>query len=221
MSLRSGLSLGVAAAALASLPALIRLLLAGAPALAPVLLVSGAALVFGPAVALARSARPFGPGLLACLVGAGASVPVLFVLGGLIEQKTHHRPLGAATFAVLSLIVVLGVSLVAGRALSIASSRRTAGIALALAGGLTVLMAAQAFTGAGPFRASLLDGAAICSTAVLTIALPLSEKQEARLRSIAVPLWGVLGVVGIVLSRTTVGGVVGELASVLAPLNGW
>jgi hypothetical protein len=221
LSFRSGLALGVAAAVLASLPAATRLLSAGAPVLALLLLIGGAALALGPLVALGRQARPLSRGLLACLVGAGWSLPVLLVLGRLIEQKTHHRPLGAATFAVLALIVVLGASTVAGRALSLASSRGPAGIALALAGGLAVLVAAQAFTGAGPFRASIVDGVALCSAVVSAIALPVSKTLESRLHAVALPLWSLLALAGVVLSWTTVGGVVGELAPVLAPLNGW
>jgi hypothetical protein len=221
LSFRSGLALGVVAAVLASLPALIRLLSAGAPALAFLSLIGGAALALGPLVALGRQARPLNRGLLACLAGVGFSLPVLSVLGRLIEQKTHHRPLGAATFAVLALIIVLGASIVLGRALSLASSRRPAGIALGLAGGLTVLVAAQAFTGGGSFRASVVDAAAVCSVAVLAIALPVTKSLETRLHSLALPLWGLLALAGVVLSRTTAGGVVGGLAPVLAPLNGW
>ncbi len=146
---------------------------------------------------------------------------MLFVLGRMIEQKTHHRPLGAATFAVLSLLVVLGASIVIGRALSLASSRRLAWFALAAVAALAVVVAAQAFTGAGPFRASLLDAVVAVAVAVLAIALPVSVTREERLQRLALPLWGVLAVAGIVLSRTTVGGVVGELAPVLSPLNGW
>ncbi len=221
MSFRSGLTLGVAAAVLASLPGLIRLLSAGAPVLAVLVLIGGAALALGPLVAFGRQARPLNRGLSACLVGAGWSLPALLVLGRLIEQKTHHRPLGAATFAVLALIVVLGASTLAGRALSLSSSRRPAILALAVAGSLTLLVAAQAFTGAGSFRASLVDGAAVCSVVVLAIALPVSKALETRLHSLALPLWGLLALAGIVLSRTTAGGLVGELAPVLAPLNGW
>jgi hypothetical protein len=221
LNFRSGLVIGTAAAALSSLPALIRLLQAGAPVLALLALIGGVALVLAPLVALARQARPFPGPLLACLVGAGSSLPVLFVLGRLIEQKTHHRPLGAATFAVLALIVVLGAAIVTGRALSLASARRPAWIALAVVAGLAVLMAAQAFTGAGPFRASLVDGLVVGLVAVLAIALPISPTRERRLDVMALPLWGLLALAGIVLSRTTAGGVVGELAPVLSPLNGW
>lgn len=221
MSFRSGLAIGSAAAALASLPAVIRLLQAGAPWLAILSVVGGAALVLGPLVALGRQARPLPDGLVAGLIGAGASLPVLIVLGRLIEQKTHHRPLGAATFAVLSLVVALGVSLVVARALSLASSRRAAWVALAAVALVAVLIAAQAFTGAGPFRASLVDAGLAVSLALLAIALPLSATREERLQPLALPLWGLLALAGIVLSRTTVGGVVGELAPVLSPLNGW
>ena len=221
MSFRGGLAIGTAAAVLSSLPAVIRVLQAGAPALAVLLGVGGAALFLGPLVALGRQARPPAGGLLGGLIGVGASLPVLFVLGRVIEQKTHHRPLGAATFAVLSLLVVLGASIVISRALSLASSRRLAWTALAAVAVLAVLVAAQAFTGAGPFRASLLDAVLAFAVAVSAIALPVSETREAGLRRLALPLWGVLAVAGIVLSRTTVGGVVGELAPVLSPLNGW
>jgi hypothetical protein len=221
LSFRSGLAIGTAGAVVASLPAVIRLLQAGAPALAVLLLVGGSALVLGPLVALGRQARPPARALLGTLLGAGASLPVLVVLGRLIEQKTHHRPLGAATFAVLSLLVVLGASIVIGRALSLATSRRVAWIALAAGAALGVLVAAQAFTGAGPFRASLLDALLAGAVAVLAIALPVSATREERLQRLALPLWGVLALAGIVLSRTSVGGVVGELSPVLSPLNGW
>lgn len=185
------------------------------------LALGGAALVLGPLVALGRVARPFPRALSACLAGVALAAPIVAVLGHLIEQKTHHRPLGAATFAVLALGLALGSALLVGRVLSVLTAGRASLAALGLGLGVVVLIAAKAFTGAGAFSASLVDGTLVVGLGLLGIALPLSTSRERALERFGLPLFGVLALACVVLSRTTAGAIVGEVAPVLAPLNGW
>jgi hypothetical protein len=104
---RAGFLFAVGAALLAAIPAALR----HAPALLVWLALSGStAVVLGPLLASLRQLRPVRRGLLAIALGIGlAAWPTAFLLS-LLKSTTHHRPLGAVTFAFAAGFVLLAAS---------------------------------------------------------------------------------------------------------------
>ncbi|HVJ15943.1 MAG TPA: hypothetical protein VM686_10880 [Polyangiaceae bacterium] len=226
MSFRAGLGLGCAAAMLAAVPAAVRVAAdGGSLALGWLLLAGGSALVLGPAVALARHARPLPSAVLAVLAGSAAVSIPLAVFARLLHQNTHHRPLGAATFAVVGLLLIVVASFVAWRALAwlqVSSSR--ARLLTVSVFGVTTLgaVALLALTGAArEWRGSVLDGAVVLVLLAVSVGLRVGSAWGDRLSRLAVPTWALLVVLGAGLSRAAIGPVVGQEAPVLSPLNGW
>jgi hypothetical protein len=118
---RSGAALGIGAlaGALVSVPALLRLTAAGVDGVTSgLVLAGGSALLLGPLLVLLGSVRP-GVALAFPLAGLGLAAWPLARFGQVLEATTHHRPLGAATFAIGALAVVLGCQLVAWRVRSL------------------------------------------------------------------------------------------------------
>jgi hypothetical protein len=172
-------------------------------------------------LALARAVRPVPTALLGALAGALVAALPLLVLARLLHQHTNHRPLGAATFAVLALLLVAFFSLAGWRALVAwpgQSSRR-----LLILGGFTLVLSGLAALAAShaPWRASVTDGVVLITLCVAASVLRLSDDWSRRLSRLAAPSWLVLALVGGILSQATIGSVVGEAAPVLSPLNGW
>jgi len=224
LSFRAGLGLGLLAAMLAALPATVRLALQGESfGQGWLLLAGGGALVMGPAVALARAARPLPLTVLAVLAGtAAASVP-LAVFARLLHQNTHHRPLGAATFAVFALIVVALASFATWRALVWVERARprlpqVAGLGLPAAAAVLLLALAA---GASSSRGSIADAVVVLALIVMGVAVRLNAAWSDRLSRLAPPMWALLVIVATWLSTGAVGPVVGQAAPVLSPLNGW
>jgi hypothetical protein len=111
-----------------------------------------------PVVFLLRAARPWPFALRTLGLGAVLALLPLAVLGALLVAKTHHRALGAVTFAALAAAVLLVTTLLARRlALATRAGRRDARrllgglvsasvlgtVALALSGGLPSSYAAR------------------------------------------------------------------------------
>lgn len=143
----AALGIGALAGALVAVPAFARLAAAGAGGVAALLaLAGGSALVLGPLLALFARARSQGAGLSLPLAGLGLAAWPLARFGAFLEANTNHRPLGAATFAVGALCLVLGCQLVAFRVAGLARS------------------------GAGRVATSVLYAAALSSTAVVLVA---------------------------------------------------
>jgi hypothetical protein len=138
-----GLGLGVGAAAIAAVPAAIRTSGAGVSLVVAWLSLWGsAALMLAPAVGALRVARPLPPGALAVPAALLISAPLLIVLARILKTTTHHRPLGAATFAMLAAAVVLGAIAVAARL--IGSARRAGRWQRIARASLTLLLALSA-----------------------------------------------------------------------------
>ena len=226
MSFRAGLGLGCAAATLAAVPAAVRVAAdGGSLALGWLLLAGGSALVLGPVAALARSARPMPPAVLAALAGSAAVSIPLAVFARLLHQNTHHRPLGAATFAVVALLLLVVASFTAWRALVWlqVSSARGRVLAVSIFGTTTlVAVALLGLTGtAREWRGSVIDGALVLALLAGCVGLRLGDAWSSRLSRLAVPTWALLAAAGVILSRAAIGLVVGQAAPVLSPLNGW
>jgi hypothetical protein len=156
-------------------------------------LAGGAALWLGPALMGFRRLLPLGAGQSAVLCGLGLGALPLAKLAGLLKVATHHRPLGAVTFALMALGLVLGSTIVAARALAWARTRggvaaRWIGI-VALLGPLTLLLelAIDSRTQAGLVDVTLGVGV----TCALSL-VPWSAALRGLLAKAGPILWGVL-----------------------------
>jgi hypothetical protein len=133
---------------------------------------------------------------LAVLLG----LPALTVFGQVLHRSTHHRPLGAATFAVVGAALLLGLVVVATRLLGAAERGRGGArlargvlvLAAVLALGVEIALIRSALRQpGGELTQVLLDGGLIVLATALASALP-----EPRL-----PNW-----VGLTLWAAAVGG---------------
>jgi hypothetical protein len=226
------LALGTLAAVVTALPAVPRVTAAGVGApLVFLALAGGTALVLGPALVLAGALRPT-PALRASLVGLALSALPLAMLAELLKRGTHHRPLGAATFAVLALGVVLVCVGIALRALSLAESGDTTpkravrvvtlAVALASVGWVVV----RAF-GSATLVPDVLDGLRAVATATMGYLLlralreRLERLREKRWTRILAPMWVAFVVAGLVALRGAVGVAVEANAPVLGGPLAW
>ena len=103
-------------------------------------------MVLGLLAAALRVSRPLPRRTPALLLGLGFSLGPLAALGTLLAKHTHHRPLGAATYAALSVVVVIVMWAIAARAhVSVHSSfkrRKVFGWLLIAGAGLASLLLA-------------------------------------------------------------------------------
>jgi hypothetical protein len=135
VSARAGFLFAVGAALLAAVPATLR----HERALLVWLALSGStAVVIGPLLASLRQLRPVRRGLLAIAFGIGlAAWPTAFLLS-LLKSTTHHRPLGAVTFAFAAGFVLLATSALALRLLTWLRVRTASGREWLAHAGLTL-----------------------------------------------------------------------------------
>jgi hypothetical protein len=113
---RAALGIGAIFGALVAVPALARLTGSGIGLGAAFLaLAGGGALLLGPVLALLGRAQAGGSRLSFVIAGVALAALPVARFGSVLHATTHHRPLGAATFAIGSLAVVLGCLLVAYR----------------------------------------------------------------------------------------------------------
>jgi hypothetical protein len=226
-----GLLLGVAASMVVALPAAIRagmhakagLLGAWLAAMAP------AAMLLGPFVALARAARPWRPGAVAALIGVGLASGPVMVLGRVIKASTHHRPLGAVTFAVMAAMVFLGAIVVGARLLAIVDSaegdraraRRYTVVALAALSplaGLVLLRAAWADPLAGVLGCGLLDALLGVALGIVAGWVRVPPQVASVSRRVGPTLWVLVVLVGLWLADRS--GIVAALHA-KSPILGW
>ncbi len=143
-----------------------------------------AALVAGPTAALLRSLRSGPSSLWALPLAVLLGLPALTVFGQVLHRTTHHRPLGAATFAVLGAVLLLGLVVVTTRLFAAAEAgkagarvaRATLVLAIVLALAVEMVLVHSALRQAsGGFGPALLDGALIVLATVLGAALPVTR----------------------------------------------
>ncbi|HEX6764860.1 MAG TPA: hypothetical protein VF103_05265 [Polyangiaceae bacterium] len=226
------LALGTLAAVVTALPAVPRVTAAGVSGpLVFLALAGGSALVLGPVLVLAGALQP-SPGQRASLVGLALSAMPLSVLAEFLKRGTHHRPLGAATFAVLALGMVLVCVGVALRALSFAESGDTTAkravrvVALVVALASVGWVVVRAF-GSATLVPDVLDGLRAVATA--TMGHLLLRAWRVRLEGIdakwwtrlAVPTWVAFVVAGIAALHGAVGSAVEASAPVLGGPLAW
>jgi hypothetical protein len=100
------------------------------------------ALVAGPTAALVRALRSGPRSVRALPLALLLALPPLSVFGQVLHRSTHHRPLGAATFAVVGAALLLGLVVVTTRLLGgtrLARRALVVAVALALAAELALM----------------------------------------------------------------------------------
>ena len=154
------------------------------------------ALVLGPAWFGARTLLPDWRSLAPLVCGLGISLGPVMVLGRLIKTATHHRPLGAMTYAVVACAAVLCAWVLAWRLVQLGQAPRKtiARVARAVLGALvsaSLALAAVSAVGVGPAVGPVLvDGAALVALLVLGLKLGLDLKLGAIPPALAWVLWG-------------------------------
>jgi len=160
---------GLLAGALSAVPAVLRM--SGADGSPGGLVVASACalpIAFAVPVVLgarqARSPEVPAPGhgarpsaLRVAAVAAGLALPVLSLLGGWLFSGTHHRPLGAVTFACAALIVLAGCAVLARRLVTL-GRRGPLLAALVLAGAAALLLVGRGIAEALARGGSFIDG---------------------------------------------------------------
>jgi hypothetical protein len=231
-----GLSLGTLSAAVAAVPAALRVSASGPAMLGAWVLFTGAsALIIGPLLASVLRLRHATPqrGLgfravsLALLMAAGP----LAVLGAALKTGTHHRPLGGATFAVLALAVVAASLLCAHRIVAWANAedafRRRLGRALTLlfgvAGvGVVTLLLVRLGTSPGPPQVGVLDGLRALGLGAIASFLRLPGQAERVLGRSGLPIWAGAVLAAFALCRVpSLAAVAERAAPVLTAPVGW
>ena len=228
---RWSLLLAASGSLLVALPAALRATNDGASLLACWVALWGAtALLVGPTAAALLRARPRLGGLATLLVGVLMAAGPMIVFARLLKRATHHRPLGAVTFALVAVVVILGAVAVAARLMSLARSAararrvwRTVVIALTTCSLLCTAALTAGALGDASVRAGLLDGALAAALIIAAAWIrPVPALRRApRLVSPAVWLlvvvtgWATLRAAPVVAER------VQSAAPVLMALSGW
>jgi len=194
-----GAVFGLAAAlsAVVAVPAAVRVAAGGAGTFTVWLgLAGGSALLVGPFVALAASLGGL-ERLVAPAVGVGLVTGPVALLGATLKTTTHHRPLGAATFGALALVLVLGGLLVAGRAFGALRARPSlarravvfvlGALSLASFGGVLAVALAEHQT-----RVHLIDGSYLLLAAVVALGGRRWLPSSASAGLAGWALWGIL-----------------------------
>ena len=223
----AALALGTAAAALAAMPDVRRVAEGVAsPGVVWVGLAGSTALFLGPLLVLVRAAPARSSGFRAVLVGAALAVVPVALLGQLLKTSTHHRPLGAATFGMLALLMVLGSVFVGARLgaradTATASVRRIvfgAATALGLAGVVYVLLRAL---GSESMHHGVIDALRLLAAAALARMALDQPRVETWARRAGALAWLAMVVGGMIAARGPVRDAIRERAPVLGGPAAW
>jgi hypothetical protein len=197
------------AAALAAWPAALRF----EPNLrgqAFLVLLAGSALVMAPLSAALATAERSSRFMRALTVGALVSALPLVPFASMLKTSTHHRPLGGVTFAVVSSLLIVGVTLVSARLISWAgeqpSLRRLAARILvvtltALGAAAMLLGLVNGLRGDPAFRTGFFDALRVLGLATLAAWVPVPESFVRRARGFGLAAWIAVVTVGVCLGR--------------------
>lgn len=219
-------ALGIGLSACAVLPGAGRLASEGVAFGAAWLALAGStAFVLGPCLFLAGRVAAVGfRGMRPALWGASWAVFPLSLFGGVLKVETNHRPLGAATYSVIALAVLVAAVLVASR-IEDAAERDRDGVGVKLRIGAFALALLSAGIGAfqvlrnPELRTGALDGLSIAAAAALGLLLARKVPPRSTFRH-AVPLWVVVVVSGFVATSVHVD-VITRVAPVLGGPVSW
>jgi len=221
------LAVGALASAIVALPAVRRV--AGGSASAGFVwlgLAGSTALVLGPLLVLSRATRRSTAVWRPAFIGVALAAAPAMALGEELKLHTHHRPLGAATFGVLALLLVLFSVVVTVRLFAVigppvSSARRSAARVLvtlaALGLGLVVLRAGASEA----YGADVLDVARVLIVATLADRALDSPRVVALARRAGVFAWVLLVLVGFFAARGDVRVKIRERAPVLGGPAAW
>jgi hypothetical protein len=221
------LAMGALAAAVAALPDVRRVAASGVnPGFVWLGLAGSTALVLGPLLVLVRAARSRVGTLRPQLVGVALAAAPVMQLGASLELHTHHRPLGAATFGVLSLVIVLACVVVTLRVFAwIASDaqgrRRFAARALVVLGAASVGLVVVRAAASEAYGRDAMDAARLLVVAALANGMLDWPRVAALARRVGVFAWALLVLVGLVVARGEVGSQIRERAPVLGGPRAW
>lgn len=200
MTVRSGLLFGVLSALLAALPAALR---SDQGLVVWAALAGASAVLLGPLLAALAQLRPLQTGLLAVALGLGlAAWPTALLLSAL-KSNTHHRPLGAVTFAFAAAVLALGASVAAlrlltwfqrGRPSGFERGARTVLALLAAAGPLVLVLRLGA---SAQTRAPLFDASLALGLAALTQLIPWPATFLRWAERLGLPVWAGVVAVGL------------------------
>jgi len=223
----AALALGGLAAAVAVLPDVRRVAEGGvSPGLVWLGLTGSTALVVGPLLVLARAARRGSPGLRAVLIGVALAAAPLGMLGQALKLHTHHRPLGAATFALLGLALVVGSVLVSVRLTAWTLARATAvrrvvGRLLTLSACAGLGLVALRTLSSEAFHRDAFDACRVLVVVALAsrlLEVPLVESLAKRAGALS---WVLLVLLGLFSARGPVKTAIHERAPVLGGPAAW
>ncbi len=166
-------------------------------------LAGAAAVLLGPVLAALPRLRPLPLGLAAAALGLGLAAWPTALLLSLLKSATHHRPLGAVTFAFAAAILALGAAAAALRWLTwfrrerpdgIARAARSVLIVLAVLGPLVLLLRLGAST---QTRAPLFDASLALGLAALSQLIPWPSRILSWAERLGVPVWGAVVAIGL------------------------
>jgi hypothetical protein len=180
-------------------------LLAFVPALrvgmtAWIVLWGGMALLAAPLAGALRSLGLRSRALAIVACAAAFAAPALMIFARLLKANTNHRPLGAATFAIVGALVVLGTLALSGRLVAWATTRARRLIVNGVAA-LSVLFAlrlALPLLSAG-MSLAVLDGVLLLAAALTGALAPVPAALEKRLLTVGSSIFAIaiaLAVVG-------------------------
>ena len=222
----AALALGAVAAAVAALPDVKRVAEAGvSPGVAWVALAGSTALVLGPLLLFARAAASRLRGLAPVLIGIGLAAFPLAFLGQVLKVHTHHRPLGAATFGALALLIVVffiavGARLAAWAEEPVLARRLVLRFVtlIAMLGSAAIVLRSLASATAHHDVIDVFRVVAASAIAWMGLKQPRVEMWARRAGALA---WVALVVAGLVASRGPVHDAIRERAPVLGGPAAW
>jgi hypothetical protein len=206
---RAGFLAGLLAAALAAWPAALRI----EPGLswqAFLVLFAGAALIMAPLSAVLASAGPPGRFTRALTVGSLASALPLVPFATVLKTSTHHRPLAGVTFAVISGLIIIFLTLISGRLITWAGEQHSRGrtparvaivLLTALGASSLVLGLIHGLKGDPNFRTGFFDALRVLGLSTLAAWVPLPARLVRHARGFGLAAWISVVTVGVCLGR--------------------
>jgi hypothetical protein len=220
VSAGAGLFLGVLSASVAALPAALR---TDSSFLVWLSLAGATASVLGPLLAARSTLRPAEPGLLAFAIGIGLAAGPVALLLSMLKSNTHHRPLGAVTFAFAAAIVTAVTCIGTLRLQSgfqpeskFASPARFGLIVFALLGPLLLIVR---LAGEAQARSSLFDAGLALGVAAVALLVPWPARLMTLAQRVGPLVWAAVVGIGFLSARASREAALEASPALLAPFT--
>jgi hypothetical protein len=195
-----GFALGLLAAAVLATVATLRATNAGASLVWVWVGVWGAlSAVLGPLGAAVRRARPLPLAALSVPVGLAVAIAPLAFFARILKAGTHHRPLGAVTFAIISIVVLLIAIAFSARVIAELTANRNTSryrsvravsvVAAAVLVLATGAVAFRALSGGAELRPLAIDSLLLFAAVVAVGWAPVPAVAVERARSMVLLTW--------------------------------